>query len=150
MMIDYAQFSPGTALLGGSLIGFAAALLYALNGRILGASGIAGSALAGVLTGADRNDLGWRLAFLAGVITGPVMYALLTGGLPVQVHIADDARLIAAGLIVGLGTGLGSGCTSGHGICGLARFSRRSLVAVLVFMATGFFATFILHHVVGL
>ena len=150
MMIDFANFSPGSALLGGSLIGLAAALLYALNGRVLGASGIAGSALAGVLSSTERDGLGWRLAFMIGVMSGPVAYAFVTGGLPKQVFIADDMRLIAAGVIVGLGTGLGSGCTSGHGICGLARFSPRSLAAVLVFMATGFIATFLLNHVVGL
>ena len=150
MTIDFVNFTPGAALLGGGLIGLAAALLYALNGRIMGASGIAGSALAGIFNSSEREGLGWRLAFMVGVLIGPVIFALVTGNLPEQEFIAQDSRLILAGLIVGLGTGLGSGCTSGHGICGLARFSPRSLAAVVIFMASGFIATFIFNHVVGL
>ena len=87
---------------------------------------------------------GW--CFLLGVMAGPLSYMGLTGALPQTQYIAADTRLIAAGLIVGLGTGLGSGCTSGHGICGLARVSPRSVTAVLAFMATGFITTFILNH----
>lgn len=149
-MIDCANFTPVTALAGGALIGLAAALLYALNGRILGASGIAGHiaehAVPAVFDASHRDGLGWRLAFLIGVVGGPVGYFAFAGHLPEAVFIASDWRLALAGLIVGIGTGIGSGCTSGHGICGLARFSRRSLVAVVIFMATGFATTFLLNH----
>ena len=149
-MIDVDNFTPLSALIGGGLIGLAAAILYVLNGRVLGASGIAASALEGILHPAARDGLSWRLAFLVGVILGPIIYMLLTGTLPQSEYIAQDGRLILAGLIVGLGTGIGSGCTSGHGICGLARLSRRSLAAVLTFMAAGFVTTFILNHLVGM
>ena len=149
-MIDLDNFFPLTALAGGGLIGLAAAILYTLNGRVLGASGIMASALEGVIHSRARDGLPWRLAFLVGVIIGPLIYMLMTGALPQNDYIAKDGRLIISGLIVGLGTGYGSGCTSGHGICGLARFSKRSLAAVLTFMATGFITTFFLNHVVGL
>jgi len=149
-MIDLDNFTPLTALTGGGMIGLAAAILYAFNGRVLGASGIAASALEGVIHSKARDGLSWRLAFLVGVIIGPTIYMLMTGALPQSDYIAQDGRLIIAGLIVGLGTGYGSGCTSGHGICGLARFSKRSLAAVLTFMATGFITTFIINHLVGL
>ena len=149
-MIDFDNFTPLTALAGGGLIGLAAAILYTLNGRVLGASGIMASALEGVIHSRARDGLSWRLAFLVGVIIGPLIYMLMTGALPQNDYIAQDGRLIIAGLIVGLGTGYGSGCTSGHGICGLARFSKRSLAAVLTFMATGFITTFFINHLVGL
>lgn len=149
-MIDLDNFTPLTALAGGGLIGLAAAILYTFNGRVLGASGITASALEGVIHSRARDGLSWRLAFLVGVIIGPLIYMLMTGALPQSDYIAQDGRLIIAGLIVGLGTGYGSGCTSGHGICGLARFSKRSLAAVLTFMATGFITTFFINHLVGL
>ncbi len=149
-MIDLDNFFPLTALAGGGLIGLAAAILYTLNGRVLGASGIMASALEGVIHSRARDGLSWRLAFLVGVIIGPLIYMLMTGALPQNDYIAKDGRLIISGLIVGLGTGYGSGCTSGHGICGLARFSKRSLAAVLTFMATGFITTFFINHLVGL
>ena len=104
----------------------------------------------GVIHSKARDGLSWRLAFLVGVIIGPLIYMLMTGALPQNDYIAQDGRLIIAGLIVGLGTGYGSGCTSGHGICGLARFSKRSLAAVLTFMATGFITTFLINHLVDL
>ena len=149
-MIDLDNFTPLTALAGGGLIGLAAAILYTLNGRVLGASGITASAWEGVIHSRARDGLSWRLAFLVGVIIGPLIYMLMTGALPQNDYIAQDGRLIIAGLIVGLGTGYGSGCTSGHGICGLARFSNRSRAAVLTFMSTGFITTFFINHLVGL
>ncbi|HAK98833.1 MAG: YeeE/YedE family protein [Rhizobiales bacterium TMED249] len=149
-MIDIDNFTPLTALVGGGLIGLAAAILYAFNGRVLGASGITASALEGVIHPAAREGLSWRVAFLVGVIIGPAVYMLMTGALPQSEYIAQDGRLVIAGLIVGLGTGLGSGCTSGHGICGLARFSKRSLAAVITFMATGFLTAFVINHLIGL
>ena len=149
-MIDLDNFTPLTALAGGGLIALAAAILYTFNGRVLGASAITASALEGVIHSKARDGLSWRLSFLVGVIIGPLIYMLMTGALPQNDYIAQDGRLIIAGLIVGLGTGYGSGCTSGHGICGLARFSKRSLAAVLTFMATGFITTFFINHLVGL
>ena len=149
-MIDLDNFTPLTALAGGGLTGLAAAILYTFNGRVLGASGITASALEEVIHLKARDGLSWRFAFLVGVIIGPLIYMLITGALPQNDYIAQDGRLIIAGLIVGLGTGYGSGCTSGHGICGLARFSKRSLAAVLTFMATGFITTFFINHLVGL
>ena len=150
MDIDFANFSPGLALLGGALIGLSAGLLYLLNGQIMGASGILGRLLAAGYDGAERSGWDWRLLFLLGVVAGPLTYAGLTGNMPEAQFIATDNRLILAGFIVGLGTGIGSGCTSGHGICGLARLSPRSLVAVLTFMATGFVTTFLVTHVLVL
>ena len=119
-------------LLGGALIGSAAALLLAFHGRIAGISGILG----GLITARERSERSWRLAFLVGLITGPALYRLFYGALPLQLK-ADVPTLLAAGLLVGFGTRLGSGCTSGHGVCGLARLSPRSLMATITFMSLG-------------
>jgi hypothetical protein len=119
-------------LLGGALIGSAAALLLAVHGRIAGISGILG----GLITSRERSERSWRMAFLVGLITGPALYRLFYGALPLQLE-ADVPTLLAAGLLVGFGTRLGSGCTSGHGVCGLARLSPRSLVATITFMSLG-------------
>ena len=119
-------------LLGGALIGSAAALLLAVHGRIAGISGILG----GLITARERSERSWRLAFLVGLITGPALYRLFYGALPLQLK-ADVPTLLAAGLLVGFGTRLGSGCTSGHGVCGLARLSPRSLMATITFMSLG-------------
>ena len=125
---------------GGALIGLASVTLLALNGRIAGISGILGGLLSST---ADRP---WRLAFIAGLPLGAIIVAGLTHGLP-QVIQAPPWLLVVAGLLVGLGTRLGSGCTSGHGICGLARRSPRSLAATLTFIATGMLTVFIVRHV---
>lgn len=146
MTIDWMNFTPATALLGGGMIGLAAGLYFILHGQIMGASGILGRFLA---AGYDRKArAGWnqRLVFLAGIIAGPLAYMAMAGTMPDISFIASDTRLLLAGLIVGIGTALGSGCTSGHGICGLARVSPRSIAAVLTFMATGFITTFLLNH----
>jgi uncharacterized membrane protein YedE/YeeE len=119
-------------LIGGALIGSAAALLLAVNGRIAGISGILG----GLIASRARSERSWRLAFLVGLITGPALYRLFYGALPLQLE-ADVPTLLAAGLLVGFGTRLGSGCTSGHGVCGLARLSPRSLTATVTFMSLG-------------
>jgi len=131
------------ALTGGVLIGLSATLLLWLNGRIAGISGIVNG-----LTSAPVTDRGWRLAFLAGL--------LLAGGLVLHVVAAAPPRehfprmtLVVAGLLVGIGTGIGNGCTSGHGVCGLGRLSLRSLIAVLVFMATAMLTVFVVRHVLG-
>jgi uncharacterized protein len=127
---------------GGALIGLAALLLFGGLGRVAGVSGIIGSLLA-----RPGPDSGWRIMFLVGIALGGWQMARMAEFAPATS--ATLPQLIAAGLLVGYGTRLGSGCTSGHGICGLARFSLRSLVAVLVFMAAAMLTTFVMRHVVG-
>ena len=128
-------------LLGGALIGTAAALLLAINGRIAGISGIVG----GLITSRERGERSWRLAFLLGLITGATLYRLVYDELPLQME-ADGPVLLAAGLLVGFGTRLGSGCTSGLGVCGLARLSPRSLAATLTFMSFGIATVYIVKN----
>ena len=145
MTIDWAHFTPWTALGGGALIGLAAAGLILLLGRIAGICGIAG----GLVDGAPAGDRDWRAAFVGGLLLAPAAWWLFGGHWPaVELH-APGGLLVLAGLLVGYGTRLGNGCTSGHGVCGLARLSPRSLAATLTFMATGFLATFMLRHVFG-
>jgi hypothetical protein len=143
MQIDWTHFTPVPALAGGALIGLAAALLLLREGRILGAAGI----FAGVAQ-LKAGDLAWRLAFLAGLALAPAV-AILLFATPAPHIAASPTALLAGGFLVGLGTRLANGCTSGHGICGLARLSPRSLVATLVFMATGFATTFVFRHLLG-
>ncbi|MDC8760915.1 YeeE/YedE family protein [Janthinobacterium fluminis] len=143
MSIDWNAFTPWSALLGGVLIGVAAAMLVLLNGRIAGISGIVG----GLLRPA-RGDIGWRLAFLAGLIGAPLAYALFQALPTVQID-AGNGTLLAAGLLVGVGTRYGAGCTSGHGVCGLSRLSPRSAVATAMFMAAGFATVFVLRHLLA-
>jgi uncharacterized membrane protein YedE/YeeE len=135
------DFTPYSALIGGALIGLAAALLLVFNGRIAGISGITWNAIK--QTGMERN---WRLVFLLGIILGTTCWFLLSGDTPPVRTGFSNLKLIIAALFVGMGTRLGSGCTSGHGICGLARFSKRSLVAVLMFMFTAMLTTGVLRH----
>jgi len=136
MNIDWPHFTPWTALAGGALIGLAASLLVLARGRIAGISGI----VAGLLR-PQSGDVAWRAAFVIGLFVAPW---LLPVAAP-QIE-AGPLRLIAAGLLVGLGTRYGSGCTSGHGVCGLSRRSPRSLVAALAFMAAGFAVVYVLRH----
>lgn len=119
-------------IIGGLLIGAAAALLLLINGRIAGISGI----LAGLWTATPVSERWWRGAFIAGLICGAALYAGLAGAPPMQLQTSNTV-LIIAGLLVGFGTRLGSGCTSGHGVCGLARRSPRSLAATATFIACG-------------
>jgi uncharacterized protein len=137
-----APFDPVSALIGGALIGLAAVLLMLLNGRIAGVSGIVGEAL----TGADR---GWRLAFLAGLIAAPLLLGAVGRPLPMPWMPSSFAVVIAAGLLVGFGTRLGGGCTSGHGVCGIARLSPRSIAATLVFMASAMVVVAFMRHGFG-
>lgn len=139
------NFTPLSGLLGGALIGLAAALLMLLTGRIAGISGIFG----GLLT-PTANDRGWRLAFVAGLIAAPLIAALATGmRLPSPAMPASLIVIVIAGLLVGVGTRMGNGCTSGHGVCGIARLSPRSLIATATFMATAIATVAIARHVIG-
>lgn len=138
------EFTPWSALLGGTLIGLASAALLLLSGRIAGVSGIT----AGLLP-LERGVTGWRLAFLAGLVIGVGVYGALGGGLD-EIHVAAGwPVIIIGGLLVGFGTQLGSGCTSGHGVCGLSRLSPRSIVATLLFMGGAGVTVFLLRHVLG-
>lgn len=143
MQIAWQHFTPWTSLAGGMLIGLAAALLILFNGRIAGISGI----VAGVLQPRPR-ETAWRLAFLAGLLASPLLH-LLFDPLPEARIDAGTPALIVAGLLVGLGVRYGAGCTSGHGVCGLSRWSARSLAATSAFMAAGFLTVFLLRHVLG-
>ena len=138
-------FTPWASLLGGVLIGLSAVMVMALFGRIAGIAGIAQGALA--LPGAAR-DRDWRWAFLAGLVVAPLAVMAL-GGTVAQTVPANLPGMALAGLLVGTGTALGSGCTSGHGVCGLARLSGRSLAAVATFMTAGFATVFVLRHILG-
>jgi len=140
MTIDWINFAPWPALAGGLLIGAACAALILFNGRIAGISGVLG----GLLRPA-RGDIGWRLAFVGGLILAPQLYAL-AAPLPALHLDTDNLTLIAAGLLVGLGTRYGAGCTSGHGVCGLSRRSPRSLAATIVFMLAGFITVYLARH----
>lgn len=142
-------FTPWASLGGGILIGLSAVMVMGLFGRIAGISGITKGLLGAILPtpGAPR-DRGWRLAFLLGLVAAPLAL-MLVGGTVSQTVPSNLAGMSIAGLLVGLGTALGSGCTSGHGVCGLARLSRRSLAAVVTFMAAGFATVFVLRHVLG-
>lgn len=139
------SFTPLSATLGGLLIGAGAVLLMAANGRIAGVSGIFG----GLLPPRPARDWAWRLAFVAGLAAGAFAAALTAGGEPAMRFTVGLPAIALAGLLVGLGTSVGSGCTSGHGVCGLARLSVRSLAAVAAFMATGALVVFVVRHVLG-
>ncbi len=140
-------------LIGGVLIGLSAVWLMAALGRIAGISGI----LSGLLWERPDGDSAWRLTFLLGLISGPLLLMLTGGGLG---NVADSpgevigapvggvGTMLVAGLLVGLGTGLGSGCTSGHGVCGMARLSLRSLVATLIFVAMAMATVYVMQHIV--
>ena len=130
------------ALTGGGLIGLASVVMVALTGRIAGISGILG----GLITGSMSSDHLWRIAFLLGLVLGAVLFRIAFGPLTVQLQ-AQGLQLIAAGLLVGFGTRFGSGCTSGHGVCGMARRSPRSITATIIFMSAGIATVFITRHV---
>ncbi|BBJ23345.1 YeeE/YedE family protein [Candidatus Nitrotoga sp. AM1P] len=143
MTIDWANFTPWSSLAGGVLIGLATAMFLLLNGRIAGISGILGGLLRPI-----KGDVGWRVAFVAGLIFSPIAFSVAAPLPAVQID-ADAASLIMAGLLVGIGTRYGSGCTSGHGVCGLSRLSPRSMVATALFMLAGFVTVFITRHLIG-
>lgn len=143
MTIDWNHFTPWASLVGGILLGLASALFILLNGRVLGISGIVGGLLR-----PRRGDLGWRVAFTAGLLVAPALWGLVAAPTLARIE-AGPALIVVAGLLVGWGTRYGSGCTSGHGVCGLSRLSPRSLVATLAFMGTGFVTVFTLRHLLA-
>ena len=143
MTIDLNSFTPLSAITGGVLIGIAAALFLLVNGRIAGISGIVGGLLRPSLP-----DVFWRIAFIAGLILAPTLYGAFVY-LPALKIDADYATLLVAGLLVGIGTRYAAGCTSGHGVCGLARLSPRSLVATLLFIASGVATVYVARHLIG-
>lgn len=130
---------------GGALIGLAAVLLMAFMGRIMGATGI----LAGILHPTSMADWSWRVAVFVGMISGPLAVLLMTGAMPIVQVPPTTTMLIIGGFLVGIGVTFGSGCTSGHGVCGMARFSPRSVAATLTFMAFTTVTVFIIRHVLG-
>ena len=132
------NFTPVSALIGGALIGLGALLLYLFSGRIAGISGIASNALF------NRDGRSWRLAFVAGILIGPLLVGLVSSNFNYSTP-EFNWQLIVGGLLVGIGTGWGSGCTSGHGICGISRLSVRSITATLIFMLTGMLIATLLH-----
>lgn len=137
-------FTPWTGLLGGFLIGLAATGLLLADGKIAGISGILGRCIRPA-----SGDLSWRLAFLLGLPIGSWLMACAIPGPAPFSSTANAVLLAAGGLLVGYGTQLGNGCTSGHGVCGLARRSRRSLVATITFMGSAAITTFVVRHVLG-
>lgn len=138
------NFTPVASLCGGMLIGLSAALLLLCDGKIAGISGIVGGLLS-----PTQNDTAWRVLFVVGLLTGGLLFTLLAP----QVFTFSIARspgaLILAGLLVGFGTRLGNGCTSGHGVCGISRFSTRSIVATVTFMLTGIVTVYVINHLLG-
>lgn len=143
MTVDWAAFTPWQSLFGGMLIGLAAVLLLLINGRIFGISGILSNTLFG------KTERAWRVAVLVGVFASPWLYMAFGGQVP-QNEPRAIPLLIIAGLLVGFGSSLGSGCTSGHGVCGIARLSNRSIIATLTFMTTGFLTVYVFRHLLHL
>lgn len=143
MTIDWAHFTPWSALAGGILIGLATAIFVLANGRVAGISGLLGSVLNPKAPGRLDSAL-----FIAGILVAPLLWQL-SQSLPAMDMQTGTLGLIAAGLLVGFGARLGAGCTSGHGVCGLSRLSPRSLVATLCFMGSGFATVFVARHLLG-
>jgi uncharacterized membrane protein YedE/YeeE len=139
-----ANFTPLSAAIGGALIGFASALLMLLVGRVAGISGIFGAVL-----GLGTGDRAWRAAFIVGLILAPVAAMLAGYSVPLPQMPASWALIVVAGLLVGFGARLGGGCTSGHGVCGMARLSKRSIAATVVFMGAAVIVVALMRHVVG-
>jgi uncharacterized membrane protein YedE/YeeE len=142
MVIDVESFTPLASLAGGVMIGVAALLLMLVHGRVMGVSGILG----GLIVPSDKSDVRWRVLFVIGVLAGPFAIMALTGAPVERTPVASGFTLPIAGFLVGLGTAIGAGCTSGHGICGLARLSIRSAVAVGMFMGTAIVTVYIVRH----
>lgn len=140
MTIDWAHFTPWASLAGGLMIGAAVAMFVLLNGRVAGVSGIVGG-----LLWPRPGEIGWRLAFIGGLLVAPAVMRLFAS-LPSPRIEAGFGTLIVAGLAVGIGTSYGAGCTSGHGVCGISRLSPRSFAATAVFMLAGMATVFAVRH----
>lgn len=138
-------FTPVASLGGGLAIGLGAVLLMLGLGRVLGATGI----LSGLVFAESRDEALWRGAMILGMVLAPLLILAVTGDMPAIEVPVSPVMIGVGGVLVGLGASLGSGCTSGHGVCGLARLSIRSLVAVPTFMATAAITVFLLRHVMG-
>jgi len=138
-------FTPWASLAGGVLIGLAAILLMLTLGRIMGATGI----VAGLLQPRGGHDFQWRAALLGGMVTGPVVVWMATGTMPAVEVPVSTAALLLGGVLVGIGVTYGFGCTSGHGVCGMARLSPRSIAATVTFMIFTGVTVFIVRHVLG-
>ena len=135
------------ALAGGALIGLSASLLLMLTGRVAGISGIVGGLM--TASGRSKDEAGWRLAFVIGLLAGGVGLFVYRPQSFDGAATVNPLLVALAGILVGVGTTLGNGCTSGHGVCGISRLSKRSIVATCVFMATGMLVTFVVRHVAG-
>ena len=142
--MNASTFTPLSGLAGGLLIGLASAALLLVSGRIAGVSGILGRSFFPA-----AGDLGWRLAFLAGLPLGAWIVGVIAPSTTALAITHSTPLLAAGGLLVGVGTQIGSGCTSGHGICGIGRGSRRSIVATATFMAVGIATVFVVRHLLG-
>ena len=145
MTIAWNAFTPESALLGGAVIGLASALYILGNGRVAGIAGIVARPLRAILTGGKLSAEGPRLLFIAGLMLAPWLWRLAAPLPQTSVDVGMFA-VVCAGLLVGIGVRMGNGCTSGHGVCGLSRFSGRSLVNVLAFMAAGVVAVYVMRH----
>ena len=138
--IDWANFTLLNSLMGGILIGIAATIIFFVNGRIMGISGILGN----LITTIETDQKFWRIIFILGVLIGPLIFILLFKEIKSEM-VANTTLLVISGFLVGFGTSLGNGCTSGHGICGLSRFSIRSIVATLVFVISGMITVYLIN-----
>ncbi len=136
------EFTPLQSLAGGVLIGAAAVLMMLVHGRIMGATGMLG----GLIAPGGAGQRGWRAAFVAGAVSAPAVWLLATGAMPQITVPVGTTALVIGGLVVGIGATLANGCTSGHGVCGMARGSRRSIAATLTFMAMALLTVFLIRH----
>ncbi|WP_439104579.1 YeeE/YedE family protein [Celeribacter marinus] len=139
------EFTPFASLIGGILIGLSAVMLMAFQGRVFGATGV----LAGFMTPQSSSDWQWRALLLAGMVSGPLVYRIFDGEMPAIDVPVSNIALIIGGFIVGLGVTFGSGCTSGHGVCGMARLSPRSITATVTFMIFTAITVYAVRHVLG-
>ena len=137
--IDWANFTLLNSLIGGILIGIAAIIVFIVNGRIMGISGIIGN----LITHKETDQISWRIIFILGVLIGPLLFIIFFKEIKSEM-VANTTLLIISGFLVGLGTSLGNGCTYGHGICGLSRFSIRSIVATFIFVISGMITVYFL------
>lgn len=145
MEVIETAFTPWASLIGGLLIGLGTVLLMAVRGNVLGATGI----LAGFMTPSSSSDWAWRAVMILGMISAPIAILLATGSFPAIEVPVNRWMMIIGGIIVGVGVTYGSGCTSGHGVCGVARLSPRSITATISFMLTAGITVYILRHVIG-